>query len=444
MNDRKHVTWLYEQLPSLVNGKILTPETAEKLRRHFGEPGAGGGKKLAVLILSILGAALIGAGVILLVAHNWDDLSREIRTVLAFIPLLAAIALSGWVMLRRRESAAWCEGSATFWALTIGSTISLVAQIYNIHGDTARFFLTWILLGVPIVYVLRSNVAACLYLVGATAWAGCAADEYTAGTSLWYWGLLILPMPHMIRLWYKQRYGWGSALTGWVLALSLCVGAGFALEGTMKGSWIGTYTGLLALMYLAGVRWFKEATTGRRSPWQSVGAIGLGVVALMLTYEWPWKMIQYPGWHEVWAPGSVLVVGNLVAALLPIAAVCVAGREARMAGWSELDRVMVGLAPLCGVIGYVFAAVYQNEVVGRVLFNVYLFGLGLGLLVAGLRTNKLGHVNVGLLALSALIIARFFDSDLSFLARGVAFILVGAGFLTANVVMLRRKGAMAQ
>lgn len=115
-----------------------------------------------------------------------------------------------------------------------------------------------------------------------------------------------------------------------------------------------------------------------------------------------------------------------------------------MAGWSELDRVMVGLAPLCGVVGYVFAAACQNEVVGRALFNAYLFALGLGLLVAGLRTNKLGRVNVGLLALSALIIARFFDSDLSFLARGVAFILVGAGFLTANVVILRRKGAMAQ
>jgi len=441
---RNHAQWLYGELPTLVSQGIVPAEVAERLRRHFGEPGVSNGKKLAVLVLGILGAALIGAGVILLVAHNWDDLSRETRTALAFIPLLAAIALGGWVLLRRRENTAWCEGSATFWALTIGSTISLIAQIYNIHGDTARFFLTWVLLGLPIVYLLRSNVTACFYLIGATTWAGCAASEYNAGTALWYWGLLVLPMPHMIRLWREERYGWGSALTGWVLALSLCVGAGFALEGTMKGSWIGTYTGLLALMYLAGGRWFEEAPTGWHAPWQSVGAIGLGAVALMLTYEWPWKMIQYHGWHEVWAPGSVLVVGNLVAALLPIAAVCVAGREARMAGWSELDRMMVGLAPLCGVVGYVFAAARQNEVVGRVLFNVYLFALGLGLLVAGLRTNKLGHVNVGLLALSALIIARFFDSDLSFLARGVAFILVGAGFLTTNVVMLRRKGAIAQ
>ncbi|MGD0651967.1 MAG: DUF2157 domain-containing protein [Verrucomicrobiia bacterium] len=442
MKDRKHVAWLYEQFPILVSEGVLPSEVTERLRRHFGEPGESGEKKWAILILGVLGAALIGAGVILLVAHNWDDLSRGTRTVLAFIPLLTAIALAGWVLLRRREREPWREGAATYWALTIGSTLSLVAQIYQIHGDTARFFLTWMLLGLPIVYLMRSNVAACLYFVGATAWAGCTADSYPAGTPLWYWGLLALAMPHMARLWRGQRYQWGSALTGWVLALCLCVGTAFALEGTMRGAWIGMYTGLLAFMYLAGVRWFKEATTGWQSPWQSVGAIGLGVVALILTFGPPWREIQYHGWREVWAPGSVLVVGNLITALLPIAAVCMAGREARAASWNNLDRVMVGLAPLCAVVGYVFAAAGGNELVGRALFNVYLFALGLGLLVAGVRANRLENVNLGLFALSALIIARFFDSDLSFLARGVAFIVVGAGFLTANVMMLRRKGVV--
>ena len=57
--------------------------------------------------------------------------------------------------------------------MTIGATISLVAQIYQIHGDTARFFLAGILLGLPIVYVLRSSVAASLYFIGATTWVGC-------------------------------------------------------------------------------------------------------------------------------------------------------------------------------------------------------------------------------------------------------------------------------
>jgi len=192
-------------------------------------------------------------------------------------------------------------------------------------------------------------------------------------------------------------------------------------------------------MYLAGVRWFGDAPSVWQRPWQSAGALGLGVVALLLTYDWPWKEINYQDWRQNWTSGSALIVGNALAALLPIAAVCVAAREVRASRWTELDRVMVGLAPLCGVVGYSF----NSTAVAQALFNGYLFALGLGALVAGIRWNKLGRVNAGLLALSALIVARFFDSDLSFLARGLAFILLGAGFLATNVVMLLRKGAAA-
>jgi len=45
--------------------------------------------------------------------------------------------------------------------------------------------------------------------------------------------------------------------------------------------------------------------------------------------------------------------------------------------------------------------------------------------------------------LAALIILRFFDSDLGFVVRGLAFITVGIGFLVTNVVLIRRKGAVA-
>jgi len=37
--------------------------------------------------------------------------------------------------------------------------------------------------------------------------------------------------------------------------------------------------------------------------------------------------------------------------------------------------------------------------------------------------------------------ARFFDSGFGILARGVVFILLGIGFLAANMVIWRRKAA---
>jgi hypothetical protein len=76
------------------------------------------------------------------------------------------------------------------------------------------------------------------------------------------------------------------------------------------------------------------------------------------------------------------------------------------------------------------------------LFDLFLFALGIGTLVIGLRGRRLGVVNAGMLVLAAVILCRFFDRDLGFVLRGVAFILIGVGFLVTNLVLLRWKGAV--
>lgn len=60
------------------------------------------------------------------------------------------------------------------------------------------------------------------------------------------------------------------------------------------------------------------------------------------------------------------------------------------------------------------------------LFDVYLLVAGLWLVVAGIRINQQGQMNVGLLAVAALIIARFLDTDLSFILRGFGFYRSGS------------------
>ena len=41
--------------------------------------------------------------------------------------------------------------------------------------------------------------------------------------------------------------------------------------------------------------------------------------------------------------------------------------------------------------------------------------------------------------LTALIVCRFFDTDFSFVVRGLLFIAVGAGFFVANIYMIRKR-----
>jgi hypothetical protein len=76
-----------------------------------------------------------------------------------------------------------------------------------------------------------------------------------------------------------------------------------------------------------------------------------------------------------------------------------------------------------------------------ILLNVYALGLGVELIARGLRANSTARTNFGLLVIAALAIARFFDSDLSFVTRAIGFIVIGVGFILTNVVLFKKRSA---
>ena len=75
---------------------------------------------------------------------------------------------------------------------------------------------------------------------------------------------------------------------------------------------------------------------------------------------------------------------------------------------------------------------------GWILVNLWLVAAGAVTLLDGMRSQKLGMANRGLFTLAAFIIVRFFDTDLSFLARGLAFVTIGLACFAMNLWLMRR------
>jgi hypothetical protein len=65
--------------------------------------------------------------------------------------------------------------------------------------------------------------------------------------------------------------------------------------------------------------------------------------------------------------------------------------------------------------------------------------LGVYTIREGAMADKLWKMNYGLLILSVLIACRFFDGDISFVARGLLFVVIGAGFFGMNTYMIRKR-----
>jgi hypothetical protein len=418
---KKHVQWLYEELPGLVGDGILTTDSAEKLRRHYGEVETGG-RRWAMIVFSVLGGALIGAGIILLLAHNWEELSRPVRAVISFLPLLIAQALAVAVLAKWPGSAAGREGVGTFWTLAIGATISLVAQTYHIGGDFAAFMLTWSLAALPVVYVLQSSAAAMLFWVGVTTWAGNVT--WVQRSEVWFWPVAALAVPHLWMMARENRYRPRVGLMLWVLAGCAAFGVGFSLDHLADRVWIPVFTGYFAVLYLLGELWFDEGRAFWQRPLQTIGALGVLVLAIMLTFQDSWRyFVRGADWF-------VLLKTTLI--IWPVAALAL---WAWMWKQRNVIALLFGGLPVMAVIGALFG---NAGVVVLILMNLYVLGLGVALIWLGIRDHRLAVVNVGMLVMSALIIARFFDSDMGFVLRGLAFIGVGIGFLVTNVVIIRK------
>jgi hypothetical protein len=174
---------------------------------------------------------------------------------------------------------------------------------------------------------------------------------------------------------------------------------------------------------------------------RTIGGGGIVVMAILLSYEWPWRQI---GWKHYHSGAEFDTLGNvtdlIVLAVLFAAAMVMLGRTVR--GSDKLCAVL-GVAPLIALLGYVMSAGSEDPLLSMLLYNGYVLVLGVGVTLIGIQSERLGTLNFGLAVLAAWIAARFFDSDIDFVVRGLVFIVLGIGFLAANLTMLRRRRKQA-
>jgi uncharacterized membrane protein len=391
---------------------------------------------LALLAFGVLGALLVGGGIILLLAEYWDQFSRWQRTAVAVVPLLISLVLAGWALRRRPGSAAWREGSATLLALMLGSAIAILVETYSLPISERGSLLLWVVLVGLVSLAMRSNVVAVIFLIGATVWA--TISEQGGGHALWFWPLATVVMvPHLRRVVSENRYGVRTSNLLWAIALCVCVATGFSLSRSMPGLWIVVYAGLFALMLATGLRWFPDATSDWQKPLQWVGAGGTLVLGMMLTFPWPWDQI---GWQHYRGGGGFIERGGFpdVIFAVGIPALAIVVLAASVDRRNRLLPYLWCSSPVVAAIAYPLVASTNTAEIGTILFNLYLFVLGLGTLAVGLRDRQMGIINAGMVILAVLIVVRFFDSEISEIVKGLAFIAVGVGFLTANLILARK------
>ena len=427
--------WLRSELPKLIESGAISAEDARAIERHY-ETHPPVSQNFGFALLATVGSALVAAGIILLVAHNWDEFSRPLRSIIAFLPLICAQALAAFVLLRRDNSKPWRESAAIFNVAAIGAAISLVSQTYQIHGSLPDFLVVWMLLSLPLVYLLRTTLGACAYLVGAASW---LLEHETRGVfgPLLFWLLLLPLLPYCAMVYRRARDGREMTALAVVLSIVTAIGLGFAASFTKANLGMLGFAGFFTAVYLCGIELFRADERDRLHPIAHLGGIAIGVMSIVLTFEDFWRDSDARVWPEGWPQ----IIGGAIELAFPLAAIV-------LAIWSFL-RGRINFSFLAAAFPVVAIAAWlishptetRGAFFAAMLFNLYTLGLGVELIARGLRADSIARANFGLLVIAGLAIARFFDSDLSFVLRAIGFIVIGIGFLLTNVLLFRKRSA---
>ncbi|ANH70767.1 DUF2157 domain-containing protein [Mitsuaria sp. 7] len=99
-----------------------------------------------------LAAGLIGFGLILWVAANWDDFGRVMR--FGLLQAVLAVNLIAAAVLRP-----WRAPLALVAFLTLGGLLAFFGQTYQTGADPWQLFALWAALGLPIAWASRSDLA---------------------------------------------------------------------------------------------------------------------------------------------------------------------------------------------------------------------------------------------------------------------------------------------
>jgi uncharacterized membrane protein len=418
-NTPRNIEWLHKQLPLWKEKGWLAPGGEEALKAYYGPVAKRDTRQLANLAFAVLAALLIGTGIILLFAHNWEDISRPVRAILAVTPLAISLVLAALALRRGSLVLRECAGAANIIALA--AAIGLVAQTYHISGDLKSFLLTVTLAALPVILITRSATGLWLYLAGAVWRRWEYYEEYSINDGLALLVFTLMLAAGALLVWRLHHEGRDNAVRWGIFALLLALACGMVphlTTASLTFSILGIYTALiLGCAALEERRRFIS-----RWIW-GIAQAGLLIILLIASFR------DNPEQSGYWTAPTYVTAHGMVVLMLVINIVLIVRltmtRKFLEAAWTLAGPILAYCLLLPELTSALFA-------------DAYLLGIGVATIASGYSNGLLRRMNGGLAVVGILALMRLFDSDLSFIARGVAFILIGFAFVAANRLLSRQ------
>ena len=422
---------LRRDISELLDANIISSDVAQSINDYYQSKSSDKEGRL-FLIFGIIGAVLVSLGLILIMAHNWDRMSRWLKLVIAFSPLVIGQVLCAYAYFIRYGNRGWSEACSTFLFLSIGGCISLISQIYHLPGDMRSFLFVWILLAIPIIYLMRSSMVSFLCIAGIFSLSAYTANWEDGNTTRYqYYMLLVLLIPYYIYLCINSRDKYDTSLHHWIFPILIFIT--FMPSGLVEtGFLVPVLFALFAIFYMVGqLDYFKENGL-RNNSYLVLGSLSSVTLLFISSFDEFWKYVVEEEYlfdsPDVHLPS---LIGGGVIIIIAFLLLFYLLRKKSVRAYKPLF-----FAFILSILLYFLRldSTFQSYII-----NALLLVIGIHTIYVGVQKDHFGILNYGLLITALWIIVRFLDFDVSFFVRGIISVLLGVSFFVANYYLLKQR-----
>jgi len=387
-------------------------------------------------IVVTLGSILIGLGILLFVASNWDKLSRPAKITIIF-SVISAFNFAGYYFRQvKDEFPGLGEGFLLIGAFSFGAGIWLIAQIYQIHYNFSAGILFWILGILPFVYIHRSWTILALSSILCYIWLASYQEYYPERAG---YGFFLLAAA-IIALCYQRKQKFSlfvmiAALSAWLLHF-------WMQEHIVKGLFsqnnlltpqlflVAILANLGFILYALGIGHEKTSRfAGFSFLYKFLGTLFICLSTYSVTFAHHYHKDSF---FYIPLKTSLLIILQLAAALfifsrlLRLTAGAAETKETKIVIWFFLLQLLATF----------FSLLWPP--IASLSFNLILLVQALGFLYIGFLRHTEGIVRLAIFIFFLDILSRYFDIFWKMMPRSLLFIFGGA-MLIAGATFINRK-----
>ena len=376
---------------------LIAEELADSLSARYAVPTRASDPNLLSRLASyiaIFGAALIGVGIIALLASNWDGIPDFAKISTMVVGTLASYSI-GWLLAYRLSYPRTGIAVILLGAIVFGASIHLIAQAFNVEVNHPWLMPAWFVGVLPLAYVTKSRAVLVLSLI-----------------------LLIASTGFRAQAWFNESLVETLDDEAFVIIVT-------------------SYLGVAALLFAIG-RLQARTTAFRRfgQVFDIFGILTAVCAAYILSFESLWSNLEAPTTdfltNEYFVIATVLPVGGLLVII---------ATKIRF-GHTDVDPArwfweFAGVGTMLALAFGAAAALLADATWFWVPVNFIILAAVIALLFAGVRYGRASMVNIAFAVFALTVVTRYFEFGFDLLDRGVAFIITGVFLIVLGLGLER-------